>query len=53
MKLLEELEALLMYLRTSGADNDYKVRYVQDKLQVLIARERSCSQDLKRSSSES
>lgn len=56
MNLIEELEVLVMYLRTTGADAEYRAQYVQDKLEVLLAKhrgEKECSQEQKKSSSAS
>ncbi len=36
--LLNELAALVMYLKSSGADKDYKINYVTDKLEILVKR---------------
>ncbi len=35
-KLREELEALILYLKNSGADSDYKVDYTATKVEMLI-----------------
>lgn len=56
MNLIDEIEALVMYLRTTGADAEYKAQYAQDKLEVLLAKHRGeeeCSQEQKKSSSAS
>ena len=52
MNLIDEIEALVMYLRTTGADAKYKAQYAQDKLEVLLAKhkgEKSCSQEQRES----
>lgn len=35
-ELLGDLSSLVMYLKASGADKDYKIGYVTDKLETLI-----------------